>query len=60
MLAVSLDEEDEERTFRIIPKRIPTMASTLFTAHSDFADYAGDMDNHGILGPEVVHPLPSA
>lgn len=36
------------------------MASTLFTAHSDFADYAGDMDNHGILGPEVVHPLPSA
>ncbi|MGW1411855.1 DUF6924 domain-containing protein [Streptomyces sp. NPDC002403] len=49
LLAVSLDEDDEGLTFRIIPKRIPTMASNLFIAHSDFAGHSADIDDDGIL-----------
>ncbi|MFF8618225.1 DUF6924 domain-containing protein [Streptomyces sp. NPDC015350] len=49
LLAVSLDEDDEGHTFRIIPKRIPAMASNLFIAHGDFAGYAADIDDDGIL-----------
>ncbi|MFG2097189.1 DUF6924 domain-containing protein [Streptomyces sp. NPDC048612] len=47
LLAVSLDEDDEGRAFRIIPKQIPTMASTLFIAHSDFSGYAEGVDDDG-------------
>ncbi|MGY3056181.1 hypothetical protein ACVWZD_000425 [Streptomyces sp. TE3672] len=52
LLAVSLDEDDEGRTVRIVPERIPTMASTLFIAHSDFAGYADgadDADDDGVF-----------
>ncbi|WP_435860954.1 DUF6924 domain-containing protein [Streptomyces nigrescens] len=42
-----MDEDDEGRAFRIIPKQIPAMASTLFIAHSDFSGYAEDVDDDG-------------
>ncbi|WP_411138532.1 DUF6924 domain-containing protein [Streptomyces sp. C10] len=42
-----MDEDDEGRAFRIVPKQIPAMASTLFIAHSDFSGYAEDVDDDG-------------
>ncbi|MET8873265.1 hypothetical protein [Nocardia sp. NPDC004604] len=49
LLAVSLDEDDEGRTFRIIPQQIPGVAATLFIAHSDFFGYADAVDDDGIF-----------